>query len=500
MRRAALLFLLCLPLAAVAQVQWQKEDGIRVKEGSVPFAYPLERGRYRLYFCGQGGIQSAVSNDGLAFTLEPGVRIAPTPGEGSREWIVCDPSLVKLDDGRYRMYYKGANGPGGPGQSIHRVFSAVSLDGITFVKEGLRLESEGTIDRGWASVPEVIRTFDGRWRMYYVSDAAEGHGIASALSDDGLNFTREPGQRIIGMVDPAVVTLPNGQYWLFGMIGLGKPDSDRGIYSATSANGVTFVMDPGPLVRPGGANDLAGLYDPTVVALPDGRYRMYYGGQGAQSAGVVTVSAVGTRVDNPLIGAAVATSAGDPRRRTLAPDSIATLWGERMTIDPAKTLVNVSGRSAQLYYVSATQINLVIPGDIQYQTAHFIINGSDGRQTTALAPFEPVAPALFTLDMSGTGEVAARDAVTFQPGPFQIGRDDRLIALFATGIRYAKQVKVRLGGVEVEVLYAGPQTQYQGLDQVNVRIPAAFAARGWVPVEVEADGKRTNAGPVVTIQ
>ena len=72
------------------------------------------------------------------------------------------------------MYYKGANGPGGPGQSIHSIYSAVSTDGLRFEKEGIRIDSQQTLDRGWASVPEAIVLTDGRMRLYYVSDGLDG--------------------------------------------------------------------------------------------------------------------------------------------------------------------------------------------------------------------------------------------------------------------------------------------------------------------------------------
>jgi hypothetical protein len=56
--------------------------------------------------------------------------------------IVSDPTVVKLKDGRARMYYKGATGPGGPGQSNHSIFSAISADGLRFEKEGIRIDSQ----------------------------------------------------------------------------------------------------------------------------------------------------------------------------------------------------------------------------------------------------------------------------------------------------------------------------------------------------------------------
>jgi uncharacterized protein (TIGR03437 family) len=60
-------------------------------------------------------------------------------------------------------------------------------------------------------------------------------------------------------------------------------------------------------------------------------------------------------------------------------------------------------------------------------------------------------------------------------------------------------VKLRLGGVELEVLYAGRQGQAEGLDQVNVRIPAGFAGRGALALEIGANGTSTAGGVTLTV-
>ena len=142
-----------------------KEPGSRISGGSVPFITKLDDGRFRLYYCGPGGILSAISSDGLGFTQESGVRIGPN-FSNKFEKIVCDPTLIKLHDGKVRMYYKGADsGQGGPGQAIHKIFSAISSDGLNFQREGLRVDSELSGDKGWASVPDAIMLPDGRVRL-----------------------------------------------------------------------------------------------------------------------------------------------------------------------------------------------------------------------------------------------------------------------------------------------------------------------------------------------
>jgi predicted GH43/DUF377 family glycosyl hydrolase len=267
-----------LPLAQTQTGFWTRDGGVRLA-GGVPFVLELPDGRYRMYYGNRGGgIQSAISSDGLNWTEESGLRIADG-GEGSGEYIVGGATVIQLDDGRYRMYYDGKTGPGDPGDVIDRIYSAISSDGLNWEKEGLRVDSVGTPDNGWASVAEIVRTFDGRYRLYYVGNAVFQQGyqdyVVSAISDDGLDFTRE------GVVsglpalahDPAVITFSNGTYWMF--YAYGPPDRNR-IYAARSTDGRNFTLDSGTIVIPGGTYDPLGAIDPSVVLFPDGTYRVYY--------------------------------------------------------------------------------------------------------------------------------------------------------------------------------------------------------------------------------
>jgi uncharacterized protein (TIGR03437 family) len=65
------------------------------------------------------------------------------------------------------------------------------------------------------------------------------------------------------------------------------------------------------------------------------------------------------------------------------------------------------------------------------------------------------------------------------------------LVLFGTGIPNT-DVRVTVAGIGVEVLYAGPQGEYEGLDQVNVRLPSYLARRGPVECVITAGGRRSN--------
>jgi len=247
----------------------ERDDGFRVT-GGIPYAFKLDNSKIRLYYC-ENGIDSAVSDDGLKFIKESGVRVD----------MGCDPTIVKTSDGKFRMYYKISSGPGGPGQAVHSIYSAISNDGLSFKLEGLRIDSQKTGDGGWASVPDAVKLPDGRVRIYYVSNdpQAEG-GIMSAISSDGLKFTKESGVRIKGnYVDPAVAMLSDGRYWM--LLAHNCPPEkvsctgEDDLYASTSIDGLNYTTPK--LVHPAHS-----FFDPAVMQTGEGNYRIYYGEYGAE--------------------------------------------------------------------------------------------------------------------------------------------------------------------------------------------------------------------------
>lgn len=158
-------------------IHWTREPGIRFADADSNFGsprcLPLEDGRFRLY-CHEyplpfnsgldagNHIVSAVSANGHDFKREPGVRI---PQEIEREsYAVYAPEVLRLGDGTYRMYYAGWSGDPVEG----RIFSAVSADGLKWVKDqGICLDNGGRYQEVKVSEPCITRLADGRFSMFY---------------------------------------------------------------------------------------------------------------------------------------------------------------------------------------------------------------------------------------------------------------------------------------------------------------------------------------------
>ncbi len=174
-------------------------------------------------------------------------------------------------------------------------------------------------------------------------------------------------------------------------------------------------------------------------------------------------------------------------------------------------------RSAQLFFASPTQINLLIPKEIPGGLATVTITKGGGTVAQGAVQIDMVAPGLFTANASGQGvaagvvlrvkadgsqmtePIAAFDPMQnkFVPRPIDLGpaSDQVFLVLFGTGIRYRSSliaVSAKIGDVNAEALYAGPAPGFEGLDQVNLRIPRSLAGRGEVEVMLTVDGKMAN--------
>jgi uncharacterized protein (TIGR03437 family) len=201
----------------------------------------------------------------------------------------------------------------------------------------------------------------------------------------------------------------------------------------------------------------------------------------------------------------------------LAPDGLGTLYGSNFAAGSRVELRDASNitRAATILFINGSQINFVLPAGMAAGAARVSVIKSDGVIShSTVAPVQRVAPALFSASARGGGAAAAL-AVRVEPDGTQtpVGvyscagslicftqqievRDGRpvYLSLFGTGIRgRTGEVRVTVGGRLARVLYAGPQTQFAGLDQINVQLDSSLRGVDIADVVVSVDGVSSNA-------
>jgi len=227
-------------------------------------------------------------------------------------------------------------------------------------------------------------------------------------------------------------------------------------------------------------------------------------------------------------------SAASYSETSLAAESITAVFGSRLatetqvsTAQPLPTMlagttvsVRDSGgveRLAPLFFVSRDQINYLIPQNTAAGTALISITSGDGAKSSSTAQIASVAPGFFTANASGRGVPAATllrvkangeqiyepiaefDQMRnqFVPRAIDFGpeSDQLFLILFGTGFRYRSSLSAAsavIGGTIAEVVFAGAQGDFTGLDQANIRLPRNLAGRGDTEIALTIDGKPAN--------
>ena len=170
-----------------------------------PYVVKLENGYYRMFFyaptmdlMGDSRIMSATSKDGISWLQDAGVRFSHPQ--------IYDPPVINTGSGWWM--FAGYNPASSPGSFPEpKIVSATSSDGITFAKEAV-------LDFG-GNVPEIVKLDDGRYALYYcgmggiaMSTSSEGVSWSSgttALSSDPGKIT----------CDPSIIKMKDGRWVMY---------------------------------------------------------------------------------------------------------------------------------------------------------------------------------------------------------------------------------------------------------------------------------------------
>ncbi len=155
----------------------------------------------------------------------------------------------------------------------------------------------------------------------------------------------------------------------------------------------------------------------------------------------------------------------------------------------------IGGLPAPLLYASPDQINLVVPFALAGTTATFELRRSGTATASFTVNVVPKHGGLFTLDSTGTGQLAALNQDGSVNGAANPAEPGTAVAVFATGLGAMTPLPVDgsrpsqamnqpvahyqalVNGHDAAIEYIGnAPTLVEGLVQINVRLPNALSS------------------------
>lgn len=261
---------------------------------------------------------------------------------------------------------------------------------------------------------------------------------------------------------------------------------------ASRGGKITFYATGNAANGSGSGGDF--IYTTSAVVRPEA---VTVNGASFSSTAPLTANGIGSVFGLDLANATVAATPGQPLPTTLSGTTV-----------KVKDSLNVE-RDAQLFSVSPTQVNYLVPAQTATGNATVTVQSSLGTSSGRLNIVSS-APGIFTAATNGSG-VAAADIQrvnsgqsTYQrvftgtnavPIAWNNGTESVYLLLYGTGIRgrsLLSNVTVTVGGNAQQVDYAGVQPDFTGLDQMNILLNRNLAGRGNVDVVVTIDGRVAN--------
>lgn len=176
------------------------------------------------------------------------------------------------------------------------------------------------------------------------------------------------------------------------------------------------------------------------------------------------------------------------------------------TVEDAARLnvrVTIEGATVPVLSFNDSRIHIQIPDGYGAGIGSVVVNA--GGEVTA-ADDEMIAsanPGIFTVSQNGSGEAIAllTSAFRYTPAPFhaRTGGQPSIVAVFGTGWRNSLPVKVKIGGRDAVVRYAGVSGGFPGMDQFDVEIPDGVTGQASIVITT-ANGSTSRGDVFITIR
>lgn len=272
----------------------------------------------------------------------------------------------------------------------------------------------------------------------------------------------------------------------------------RAIQGATPGSIVARLTDANGLIYAGtriSAAATSGTVTPAVALTDSAGNATFQWTPGADNISRLTLAveaapSVTTTVNSgsavPLIGAVVNAASFAPG---VSPGSIATLFGANL----GGATLTFNGNPAKVFFAGTSQINFYVPAETPVSTTTVTLTAPSGVTADYLVSIVSAQPGIFNdaVVLSGTLTRVSTNAV--QPGDF--------IEIYCTGLGATRSLRgldiatvvptVYFGSVPATPSFAGLTPGFDGLYQINVRVPDGLPS-GTLPLLVTSGSTYSN--------
>jgi uncharacterized protein (TIGR03437 family) len=170
--------------------------------------------------------------------------------------------------------------------------------------------------------------------------------------------------------------------------------------------------------------------------------------------------------------------------------------------------VLINNNPAAIYFVSANQINALVPYATTGPTATIVVKNGAASSNAVTIPVAATSPGIYALDQSGLGPGAVLHADYSLVNAGSPAHSGETLQIFLTGMgavnpavadgtagstdpnhlsKAVGNVTVYVGGQQCTVDYNGLAPGFPGLYQINVTLPMPLLASGSLPLAISTD-------------